>query len=236
MPDSITPSLARFAASRNPEPPARLGIRYDADGHFLQEPGNTVVCHLLSGSPSETALLRVRDRMMGLPGADGLAFTPPSSLHMTVRSGIIDSQRQRPYWPTGISLDTKIDDMTQKFMSRLEGFDGCGRFEIKVTDIVPTGLTVEGATELDRQAMRAWRDKLAETFGYRHPNHDTYRFHITFAYLLRGIPDDRIGEWQFFVNESLAYLERTAPVIELRSPAFCRFRTMERFEELLVLA
>jgi len=236
MLDSIAPSLAELMASRNPGPPPRLGIRYDAEGHFLQEPGNTVVCHLVPNSPSETALLRVRERMMALPGANGLAFTPPASLHMTLFQGIIDSRRQRPYWPSGIPLDTKIDDMTRKFMSRLDGFDGCGPFEIRAVEVTPKGMVVEGATEADRQAMRDWRDKLADALGFRQPDHDSYVFHITLAYVLRGIPDEHIAEWQAFLSESLAYLERAAPLIELKNPAFCRYRSVERFEELLVLA
>lgn len=29
--------------------------------------------------------------------------------------------------------------------------------------------------------MKGWRDALADIFGYRHPDHDTYEFHITFS-------------------------------------------------------
>jgi hypothetical protein len=84
--------------------------------------------------------------------------------------------------------------------------------------------------------MQAWRDKLARTFGYRHPDHDTYVFHITFAYLIRGLPDAAVPQWQPFLDESLEFLQRAAPVIELKEPAFCRFRDMTHFEELLILA
>jgi hypothetical protein len=38
------------------------------------------------------------------------------------------------------------------------------------------------------------------------------------------------------LDEGLALLQREAPVIELREPAFCRFRDMTHFEELLILA
>ena len=236
MLDTIKPTLAKFLASRNPSPPPRLGTRYDAEGRFLPEPGNTIVCHLARRSASEAAILAVRERMMAMPGADCLAFTPAPSLHMTLFQGIIESRRALPYWPADIPLKTGIDDMTRRFMSRLDGFDGCGPFEVKVTDVTPTGLTVEGVTEDDRQAMRDWRDKLARTFGYHHPDHGTYVFHITFAYVIRGLPDAHAGAWQSFLDESLTFLQRETPVIELREPAFCRFRDMTHFEELLILA
>lgn len=236
MLDTISPSLAEVLASRMDVPPPRLGIRYDAAGNFLTEAGNTIVCHLTRRSASEAAVLQVRERLLTLPGADGLAFTPAASLHMTLFQGIIDTRRKHPFWPADIPLHLGIDQMTRRMMTRLDGFDGCGPFSIKATEVTPTGLTVEGVTEQDRRVMQAWRDKLAQTFGYRHPDHDSYAFHITFAYVTRGIPDAAAGQWQRALDESLALLQREAPVIELKEPAFCRFRDMKHFEELLILA
>ena len=83
MLDTVRPSLFGFFAGTNPTPPAHLGTRYDTSGNFLTEPGNTVVSHLVSGSPSEAAVLAVREKMLAMPDADRLAFTPASSLHMT---------------------------------------------------------------------------------------------------------------------------------------------------------
>ena len=236
MLDTISPSLAQFLASRADAPPPRLGIRYDAEGNFLTEPGNTIVCHLARRSASEAAMLQVRERLLTLPGADGLAFTPAASLHMTLFQGVIDTRRQHPFWPADIPLNLSIDLMTRRMMTRLDGFDGCGPFSIKATGVTPTGLTVEGVSEQDRRVMQAWRDKLAQTFGYRHPDHDSYAFHITFAYVIRGLPDAAAAQWQWALDESLALLQREAPVIELKEPAFCRFRDMKHFEELLILA
>jgi hypothetical protein len=236
MLDTISPSLARYLASRKDAPPPRLGIRYDAAGNFLFEPGNTIICHLARRSASEAAVLQVRERLLALPGADCMAFTPADSLHMTLFQGVIDTRRKHPYWPADIPLHLGIDDMTRRMMTRLDGFDGCGPFSVKATEVTPTGLTVEGVTTADNQVMQSWRDKLARTFGYRHPDHDSYTFHITLAYVIRGIPDAAAAQWQRALDESLALLQREAPVIELREAAFCRFRDMKHFEELMILA
>ncbi|RUW86501.1 DUF1868 domain-containing protein, partial [Mesorhizobium sp. M8A.F.Ca.ET.023.01.1.1] len=104
MPDTVRPSLAGFFAGSNPMPPTHLGTRYDTSGNFLIEPGNTVVSHLVSGSPSEAVVLAVRDRMMVMPDADRLAFTPVSSLHMTLFQGIIEYRRRLPFWPRDVPL------------------------------------------------------------------------------------------------------------------------------------
>ncbi|TGU97067.1 DUF1868 domain-containing protein [Mesorhizobium sp. M00.F.Ca.ET.151.01.1.1] len=235
MPDTVRPSLAGFFAGSNPMPPTHLGTRYDTSGNFLIEPGNTVVSHLVSGSPSEAVVLAVRDRMMAMPDADRLAFTPVSSLHMTLFQGIIEYRRRLPFWPRDVPLDTGIDAMTRLYLERLRGFQGAGPFNIKVVEIVPTGLTVAGATDEDVRIMRAWRDALAVPFGYRHPDHEAYVFHVTFAYQIQRLADDRAAAWQALFDESLALFGREASVIEIKPPAFCAFRDMKHFEELQVL-
>ncbi|MBB6413352.1 DUF1868 domain-containing protein [Mesorhizobium sangaii] len=235
MLQSMRPPLAGFFAGSNPTPPIHLGTRYDTSGNFLLEPGNTVVSHLVSGSPSEAVVLAVRDQMLAMPDADRLAFTPVSSLHMTLFQGIIEYRRRLPYWPHDVPLDTSIDAMTRLYLERLKGFKGFGPFNIKVVEIVPTGLTVAGATDEDVRIMAAWRDALAVPFGYRHPDHDSYVFHITFAYQVQRLADDRAAAWQQLFDDSLALFARQAPVIEIKAPAFCSFRDMEHFEELQVL-
>lgn len=235
MLDKPRSSLTGFFEGTNPSPPVHLGTRYDTAGSFLTEPGNTVVCHLVSGSPSEAVVVDVRDRMRAMPDADRLAFTPVSSLHMTLFQGIIEYRRRLPYWPEDVPLGTSIDDMTRLYLERLKSFEGCGAFRTKVVEVTPTGLTVAGATDQDVRIMRAWRDALSARFGYRHPDHDAYVFHITFAYQIRRLADERASEWQDLFDDCLSLFARQAPMIELRPPAFCSFRDMEHFEELLVL-
>ena len=88
---------------------------------------------------------------------------------MTLFQGIIEYRRRLPYWPHDVPLDTSIDAMTRLYLEHLKGFEGFGPFNIKVIEIVPTGLTVAGATDDDVRIMRAWRDALAVPLGYRHP-------------------------------------------------------------------
>lgn len=231
----LPPHHSGFSRSLHPQPIPHLGTRYNSSGVFLPEPGNTIVCHLVPGSETEVVLREMRQRYRAMPGGERLAFTAESSLHMTLFQGIIEYRRQLPYWPDDVPLETPIDDMTAIFLDRLAGFQPGPAFQMEVTGATPNGLTLQGVSEEDRAALRSWRDRLADLLGYRHPDHETYAFHITFAYLTERFEDEAIWAWQSFLDEVVEEIRQRAPVIALRPPAFCCFDDMNHFEELLVL-
>ena len=230
----VDSSLLTFGRSANSAPPRHLGIRYTADGRFLQEPGNTVVSHVTAGTPSHAAVLAVRDRLMAMPEADQFAFTHASSLHMTLFQGVIEYRRNPPYWPADMVVDTPIDVMTSHFRDKLKNFAPLSPFRARITEVTPLGLTLEGDSVEDRRCLQAWRDAFAGIFGYRHPDHDSYVFHITFAYIIDWLADAALPRWQEMLAEQLAYLKERSPVIDLDPPAFCSFEDMNYFEELVV--
>jgi hypothetical protein len=232
---TLSPHLRPFSRSLTPAPIPHLGIRYNAAGIFLPVPGNTIVCHLEAGSETEAVLQEVRGRYRAMPGGEQLAFTAESSLHMTLFQGIVEYRRYLPYWPDDLSLEAPIDDMTAIFMDRLVGFEPGPVFQMQVIEATPNGLTLEGVSEADRAALRSWRDRLADLLGYRHPDHDTYAFHITFAYMIERFDDETMMVWQSFLAEVVEEIRQRAPILSLNPPAFCSFEDMNHFEELLVL-
>lgn len=236
MPTVALPSsLEALAARSGSAPPVHLGTRYDRAGVFLPEPGNTVVSHLRPGAPETEAILRLRERMLAMPRADLLSFTPASSLHMTLFQGVIEFRRKVDYWPSDMPLEAPIDAVTDRLLEKLRPFSSRGAFSIKVDEVTPLGLTVSGHSAEDAAVLKAWRDALAEVFGYRHPNHDTYVFHITFAYVLDWFPTEDLPEMAAALQDFTRQIQAAAPVIRLAPPAFCRFGDMNHFEELLVL-
>lgn len=230
----LTTLATHFGKSHKSMAPRHLGTRYDRSGTFLPEPGNTVVCHVVPGSQSEQALEDAMARYRAMPDAAGLAFTPVESYHMTLFQGVIEGRREHPYWPRDVARDIPIPEMTVLLAERLRAFAGGPDFQVEAIAALPTGLIVDGVTAADRHAMAAWRNELAEAFGYRHPDHDSYQFHITMAYVIDWIEDAMLPDWQTMLNEVLADIRRRAPVIELRAPAFCSFADMNWFEELIV--
>jgi len=91
-----------------------------------------------------------------------------------------------------------------------------------------------GATAEDDRIVALWRDTFADFFGYRHPDHDSYEFHITLSYIISWFKPECLPRWQAMLDEELEKLRAAAPVMEMRPPAFCEFRDMNHFKELVV--
>ncbi|ENN84182.1 hypothetical protein RHSP_82510 [Rhizobium freirei PRF 81] len=232
--DVFSPELLKYSKSLHPEPPPHFGRRYDRSSVFQPEPGNTIICHVAKASQTQHAIAAARQKYLDMPEAKQFAFTPISSLHMTLFQGIIEYRRSRSFWPDDIALDTPIDEMTEIMGERLKALAMRDPFKVAVTKARSSGLLVDGATEADRKTMRAWRNALADLLGYRHPDHETYPFHITFAYAIERLADEALPRWQAMLDAVAAELRAEVPVLELRPPAFCAFGDMNHFEELLV--
>lgn len=228
-------SLRDFMAGANGAPPARLGQRYDAEG-FLPDPGNTVVCALDLDTRGGAAVVRARERIMGLPGAERLLFTPVESLHMTVFEGVLDGRRQRDAWPDFCAMEAPVAEVTAQMVERFQGFEAPARFEVAVQGVGPTGLALCGAAGRDAAALVAWRDALSGAFGYRQREHDAYRHHMTFAYPVDWLPDAVLPAWEAGLAQIMSDLVAEGAVLPLRPPAFCTFEDMTWFEEVVRLA
>ena len=95
-------------------------------------------------------------------------------------------------------------NMDALFLGRLRDFVPGPRFRVEAVAARPTGLVLQGATPRDRDLMRDWRGRLSELMGFRHPNHDTYQFHLTFAYPVSWLDDAELPAWQALFEEVLA--------------------------------
>lgn len=210
--------------------PARLGSRFNAEGQFLPEPGNTIVAHVPEGSQTQAGLITLAQKMKALPGAGHFAFTPISSYHMTVFQGVIEFRREEGFWLPFLPMDATIDSVTAHMVEKLKTFPKSRSFKIKPIALTPLGLTVAGKTREDEQALRDFRDQLADCFGYRHPDHDDYTFHITMAYLIKFMPPEQAKIHAQAIKALGDEFLAKVPNIELGTSDFCTFEDMNHFE------
>lgn len=214
----------------------RLGIRFDEDGRFLPEAGNTVVCQVIPGSPTEAALARFRAALAALPHADLFAFTPPESWHMTVFEGVIDTRRDPENWPKGLHPQAPLAEVTPTMAARLDGFAPLPTPRMAVSAATPFGLSLQGATPEDEALARLWRDRLAAALSLHRPSHATYAFHTTLAYIKRALPAEALPLWRATLADWTARLQQDLPQMDLTPPAFCTFADMCAFPPLRPLA
>ena len=87
-----------LAARQGQAAPTYLGLRFDARGQALPDPGCTVVAHVREPA-ANAALATVRATMEAAGLARFWAWLPPSSFHMTMFDMLLHSRRGAA-WPT----------------------------------------------------------------------------------------------------------------------------------------
>ncbi|KAL2864695.1 uncharacterized protein BJX67DRAFT_360585 [Aspergillus lucknowensis] len=77
------------------------------------------------------------------------------------------------------------------------------------------------------------REKLSEATGIRHTNHDSFKFHITLAYMTRELSEEEESIVRGVVEEALA----GAPeAVEFNEVNLCSFQNMQAFNVEVPLA
>lgn len=217
------------------EPVHNLGSRFNAEGTFLPEHGNTIVRHAIPDTKTHDALQELRSSMMALPYASHFAFTAPTSLHMTVFEGVIDNRRKDNFWPSSFPKDMALTDATQIMDECLAYYEGAGAFNISAVGLTPLGLALSGTTDDDTITSRAWRDTLVGPMGYRAPDHDSYTFHLTISYVMKWLPDEALALYRAELAKLFHAFCEQVPVLKLGPPAFCTFKDMNAFPPIRTL-
>ncbi|MEL6236565.1 MAG: DUF1868 domain-containing protein [Pseudomonadota bacterium] len=216
--------------------PAAIGVKFDPNGAPLADPGNTVICHLDPDSAAFDALQAIQAALMAAPFAAQFTYLPPASFHMTVFEGVIDHQRSAERWPTALPLDAPIDRVTAHFDQALRDISLPRRYKLRAEGIYAgIGLRLTGSSPDEEAALRRTRDRLAAATGLRPPDHDSYVFHITLAYLLRWMEVEAAQAVQALCATLFARHADSLHDITLGPPELCRFQTMHRFERLRYL-
>jgi hypothetical protein len=217
-------------------PVPHLGTRFDATGRFLPERGNTVVAHVLPGSPTDRALRGLRDRLVAAPWAGHFAFTEPESYHMTVFEGVVETRPDPAAWPEGIGPQAGVDAATRAMTDRLAAFSPPPAFRMRVAGVTPFGLALTGASTPDEANARAWRDALSRALRLRTPTHDAYRFHTTLAYARSWVAPSDLPPITAAMDAVTREVQARLPVLDLGPPSFCTFADMNAFPPVLPLA
>jgi hypothetical protein len=214
--------------------------KFTPNGTVLPFPGNTIVSHLSLESPLYRYLRLLASDMKDQDFASYFVFLPPQSWHMTLFEGVSYPRRRRETWPAELAMDTSLRTCHAHVASRLAEFRhelGNSRLQMRIADFesVRGGVSlrlvpVNSGTEA---ALQAFRDRLSELLGMRHPGHERYSFHLTVAYSLRILGDIERSRIETYLRTRLVDLPEQ---IELGRPEFCVFDDMFEFRRVFFLA
>lgn len=211
--------------------PKAIGTKFDCAGQVLNNPGNTMICHIDRESDVYRSLVSAQDRLKSAPLAQAFTFLPSQSLHMTVFPGIIDHSRTQNRWPQHLPLNATIDNITEDFSQNLNQLKLPQKFTIKPINIsAGFCVSVQGADNAAETDLRMARDILKKHTHIQDPEHDNYKFHITFAYLLHWLSADEAQRVVDYSNEIFDTCLSSIDQIELGPVEFCTFDTMHHFQ------
>ena len=222
---------------------SEVGRKLYADGRVHPFRGNTVICHIDQQGPNNNffeALLDIYRQLPALRFAPKITALPPSSYHMTIFGGANHPERKPGLWPTSIPLDTPIEECTRILGERLEkaklGSIAPIRMCVDLSDPVerenPFTIRLLPIDDTENQRLRALRNKLSEILEIRSQSHDSYRFHVTLAYLIRTLDRSELREFQASYKAQHAEVARRCPVIEFGQPEYCSLEDMFHFKRL----
>lgn len=211
--------------------PSGVGTKFNADGTVRRFPGNTIICHLPQDSPLRPMLIALYTALASSPMQNLYTLLPPVSWHMTIFEGVCDEIRKPGFWPSDIPLDAPLTDCSALFAKKLRASDLVvnSSYRMKLERLqFSNGITLrlEPIDQQENANLRQLRDRLSELLRIRQPEHDTYGFHLSIAYMLRRPLSHELQALSQLSNE---YLELAPEIITLNRPEFCSFDDMLYF-------
>lgn len=227
--------LSGAAAPQSITAPGQGG-KFTPDGEVLRHPGNTFLCHVPTDSPLFAGLCAVQDGLIGSAFADSMVFLPRESFHMTVFCGISGAPLGVDGWPAGLGRDADFEAINDVFRERLRDFYLDGPLRVEAIGFNgPNSISMEPDGTAGKARLRGLRDRLRDLTGLPREDHESYRFHISLAYMLRFLQADEAEEL-ISLSETLfaLHLDPVGP-IAFASLEFCRFETMFHFDPICII-
>lgn len=209
-----------------------IGRKFHPDGSVREFPGNTIICPVPPDSAAYKLACGLVDDARALPFARKLAFLPPSSLHMTVMELLTDQTRRADKWTDLLPLDAPLEQTDQFFLRTVPAVPAPPAFCMRYAGAQPNpgmSITLLPASAQDAQALRVYRDAVSRATGVRFADHDTYRYHISLAYLLMTLePDEEKTLAEFFARRD-PILQESFGIWQTGAPSLVFFDDMFRF-------
>ena len=209
-----------------------VGEKFNPDGSACFFPGNTVLCPVVRQSQTFQVLSLFHNAILQQAWHRNFAMLPPSSYHMTVFDLVCDQVRKRGNWSSRLPLDAPLAVVDDFMVAQWKSAPPPPKPKMLLESLeIGAYITLRLKPINDRQniALREYRNVLSQRFGVRHPNHDSYFFHLTFAYGITSLDADERVQIAAFVEKWEPQLRDQLSVLALQPPQLCFFADMTHF-------
>ena len=209
-----------------------VGYKFYQDGSFKEFLGATIISFLDTQSTLFAEVISTSRKAQKEVYASKYAFLPPHSYHMTNMVLYNDSplDRQGVGWSKKIPNNTSFGLMNQKLGDMLAHIEFPSFYRMKLTEVHDNSYRLVPATAESAQSIKTFRDSCAEATGIYFPDHDTYEFHISYAYNIITLDKTEEIALQNFLTEETERIKNIIPEFDIPSPEYCTFRDMSHFE------
>ena len=210
----------------------QVGYKFNPDGSLMHFPGATIVSHLEKDSPLFTQVLAFQNSAQQLPYSNKFSFLSPSSFHMTNYVLYNDNEldRNSEGWSNKYPNDTPKEQMDKNIYEDIKHIHFPKSFCMTLTHIHNNSLRLAPADDKTAHDLKAFRDAVADATGIRWPDHDSYVFHISYAYYLILLTPEEKQHNEIFLAEQALIFQKKFPTFIIPQGEFCTFEDMGHFE------
>lgn len=213
-------------------PTREVGRKFHPDGTARRFAGNTIICFVAPESVIGRAASAFQAALQAQSFGTKFTLLPPSSFHMTVMDLLCDEVRTAERWSTQLPLDVALSASDAFFAERVPGIPAPTGLVMQVSGLYYADnlmLTLDAADDATAAKLRDYRKAIAEATGVRHPDHDSYGFHMSLGYRLYELDADEAAALAELCEEWTPQLKTAGAAIALPPPELTAFDDMTLF-------
>ena len=191
-----------------------VGRKFNADGSPMRFPGGTIISFVDASSPLSRVVLRIRDKYRKSSFAGKFTFLPPASYHVTVFIVFNDCDRDEDHWSAHLESDTPTELVHAYMLPRVHHPAPPSRMLFDPTYVDGDTIRLIPRYSSTAEELRTYRNRLSQASGIRFPDHESYSYHITFAYQLQKLTH---AEY----DELIEINRRCTKIVQACSKGFC---------------
>ncbi len=209
-----------------------VDYKFHKDGSVKKFLGATIISFVKPHEPLYAEICTIREEAEHQVYASKFAFLPTSSYHMTnfVLYNDHPSDRNGMGWSSKIGADRPCEEINARLHEMLQGVSFPKLYHMRLSHIDDASLRLRPATHETTRALKEFRDACAEATGIYFADHESYEFHVTYAYRIVELEGAEEQALQLLLQKQTKRLREKLPEFTIGAPQYCTFEDMAYFK------